>query len=265
MILVLGGTGTTGRRVAALLRAAGQHVRAAARPGFDWSEPGTWEATLAGASRMYLMAPDGVPVEPAFVELAVRSGVGRVVLLSSMGIQTVGDERLLAAERVVRRCGAEWTIVRPSWFNQNFDEGYFRPSIMAGELAVPLGGACQAFIDADDLAAVAATALVEDGHAGCTYEPTGPRSISFPEAVAIIGGEIGREIRYLGTDEEYVESRIAAGTPRAEAEDAVKAFAALRNLGDWETTEVVERVTGRPPKPFETYAAEAAARGAWRG
>ncbi|MFC7101958.1 SDR family oxidoreductase [Nonomuraea rubra] len=140
MILVLGATGSTGRRVAEQLRAAGHAVRGASRSGqatFDWSEPGTWEPALSGASALYLMAPDGVPVDPAFVSLAVERGVERIVLLSSGAIEAMGDERLLAAERTVRDSGAEWTILRPSWFNQNFDEGFFRPAIMAGEVLIP--------------------------------------------------------------------------------------------------------------------------------
>jgi uncharacterized protein YbjT (DUF2867 family) len=100
----------------------------------------------------------------------------------------MGDERLMAAERTVRKSGADWTIVRPSWFNQNFDEGVFRAAVMAGELAVPLGDLRQAFVDADDIAAVAAAALTEDGHAGQSYELTGPRALSFAEALEIVAG-----------------------------------------------------------------------------
>ncbi|MBB6546157.1 NAD(P)H-binding protein [Nonomuraea rubra] len=262
MILVLGATGSTGRRVAEQLRAAGHAVRGASRSGqatFDWSEPGTWEPALSGASALYLMAPDGVPVDPAFVSLAVERGVERIVLLSSGAIEAMGDERLLAAERTVRDSGAEWTILRPSWFNQNFDEGFFRPAIMAGEVLIPLGDVRQAFVDADDIAAVAAAALTRKGHAGRAYDLTGPASLAFGEAVEIIGRAIGREVRYLGGDEDY----IAANGFSGESIHAAKAFGALRALGDQPVADTVSEVTGRPPKSFETFAAEAAAKGAW--
>ena len=183
-VLVLGATGTTGRRVVARLRDAGVAVRAASRQGevrFDWSDPGSWEPAVAGTARMYLMAPHELPVDPSFVRLAVEQGVRHIVLLSSRGIEAMGDERLLAAERTVRESGADWTIVRPDWFNQNFDEGFFRPAVLAGELALPLGDLPQAFVDADDIAAVAAAALTEDGHAGQRYELTGPRALSSPK------------------------------------------------------------------------------------
>lgn len=263
VILVLGATGSTGRRVAESLRASGHTVRAASRSGetrFDWSAPDTWEAAVSGASALYLMAPDGTPVDPAFVSLAVERGVERVVLLSSAGIETMGDERLLAAERTVRGCGAEWTILRPSWFDQNFDEGFLLPAIMSGEVLLPLGDVGQAFVDTGDIAAVAAEALTGDGHAGRSYDITGPRSLSFEEAVRIIGRAIGREVRYLGGDEDY----IAANGFSGDSIHAAKTFADLRALGDQPVAETVSQVTGRPPKPFETYVAEAAAGGAWR-
>lgn len=267
-ILVLGATGSTGRRVADLLRAAGHPVRAASRGGavrFDWADPDTWEPAVSGASRMYLMAPHELPIDPSFVACAVGQGVRRIVLLSSRGIETMGDERLMAAERTVRESGAEWTVVRPDWFNQNFDEGFFREAVTAGELALPLGEARQAFVDADDIAAVAAAALTGDGHAGRSYELTGPRALSFAEALAVIGRASGRRLRFLGTEEEYLAVQVASGASREEAAGAAAAFAALRGLGDAEPTDAVRRVTGRDPRDLESYAAEAAARGAWRG
>ncbi|WP_188192510.1 NAD(P)H-binding protein [Nonomuraea sp. SYSU D8015] len=262
-ILVLGATGSTGRRLTGLLRATGHVVRAASRAGetrFDWSVPATWEPAVAGVSSVYVMAPDGTPIDPAFVSLAVERGVRRLVLLSSGGIEAMGDERLMAAERTVRDSGAEWTILRPSWFDQNFDEGFFQPAVMAGEVVMPVGEVRQAFVDAGDIAAVAAAALTRDGHAGQTYEVTGPRSLTFDEAVEIIGRAAGREVRYRGSDEDY----LAAMSFSEQAMAEVKAFAALRALGDQPVSDVVHRVTGRPPKPFETYAEEAAASGAWR-
>ncbi|MGP3914062.1 SDR family oxidoreductase [Nonomuraea sp. 10N515B] len=263
VILVLGATGSTGRRVASLLRTYGHAVRAASRSGettFDWSEPGTWEPAVAGTSAVYLMAPDGIPVDPRFVSLAVERGVRRIVLLSSTAIETMGDERLMSAERTVRDSGAEWTILRPSWFDQNFDEGFFQSTILTGEVVVPLRDVRQAFVDAGDIAAVAAVALTEDGHAGRTYEITGPRSLTFGEAVEIIGRAAGRKVRYRGSDEDYLTAMGFSEQAMAE----LKAFAALRDLGDQPVSEAVRQVTGRPPKPFETYATEAAAQGAWR-
>jgi uncharacterized protein YbjT (DUF2867 family) len=267
-ILVLGATGTVGRRLTGQLRASGLEVRAASRQGemrFDWTAAETWEPAVTGVARMWLMAPHEQPVDPEFVRLAVDRGVRRIVLLSSGGIEVMGDERLLSAERTVRESGAEWTIVRPEWFNQNFDEGFLQPAVMAGELALPLGDHRAAFVDADDIAAVAATALTEDGHAGRSYDVMGPRALSFTEALEIIGRAAGRSVRYRGTAEAYREAMTAFGFPAEQIEQEIAAFAALRDAGAAQPNGLVRELTGREPKDFEAYAREAAARGAWSG
>jgi uncharacterized protein YbjT (DUF2867 family) len=252
--------------VAARLRAAGTQVRAASRGGevrFDWSDASTWEPAVADATRMYLMAPHELPVDPSFVACAVDSGVRHIVLLSSAGIEAMGDERLLGAERTVRESGAEWTILRPNWFDQNFDEGFFQPAVLGGELTLPLGEYRTAFVDADDIAAVATAALTEDGHAGRSYDVTGPTALSFPDALGIIGRACGRSIRYHGTADDYRAAQGALGLPEEQTELEIAAFAALREEGDAEPTDLVRRVTGREPKSFESYTADAAAAGAW--
>ncbi|WP_033343922.1 SDR family oxidoreductase [Catenuloplanes japonicus] len=260
MILVLGPGGTVGRRVAARLRATGSEVRPASRSAavrFDWAEPGTWTAALTGVTAMFLMAPDGVPVDAAFVDLAARSGVRRAVLLSSRSIETMGDARLLSAEQAVRDGGAEWTVVRADWFAQNFDEGFLRPAVDAGTVAIPVGGVRQTFVDAGDIAAVAVAALTGDGHAGATYEVTGPEALSFGEACAIVGTAAGREVRFDGTAGAYASAMTAFGVPSAQIDRDVAAFAALAAAGDSAPQDTVERVTGHPPKRFADYAAGA--------
>jgi uncharacterized protein YbjT (DUF2867 family) len=250
------------------LRAAGADVRGASRRGevrFDWTDPETWGPAVVGVARMWLMAPHEQPVDPGFVRLAVDRGVRRIVLLSSRGIEVMGDERLIAAERTVRESGADWTIVRPDWFNQNFDEGFFQLAVLAGELALPLGDHREAFVDADDVAAVAATALSGDGHAGRSYEVMGPRALSFPEALEIIGRAAGRSIRYRGTAEAYRETQAAFGFPAEQTEQEIAAFVALRETGDAEPNGLVRELTGHEPTDFEAYAKEAAARGARSG
>ncbi|MER5261285.1 NAD(P)H-binding protein [Actinosynnema sp. NPDC002837] len=258
-ILVLGATGSTGRRLAARLSGAGHAVRRASRRGevrFDWSDPGTWAGALDGVERVYLMAPHELPVEPGFVAEAVARGVRRFVLLSTRGVVEMGDERLLAAERLVRESGVGWTVLRPDWFDQNFDEGFFRPSVLAGELVLPLGEKEQAFVDAGDIAAVAAAALTEDGHEGEVYEVTGPEALSFPQALDVLARVTGREVEFRGTPADY-----RAVVPPDLAEEQIKAWDAL---ADGEPTDTVARITGREPKSFHDYAVEAWEGGAWR-
>lgn len=271
LTVVLGATGRTGRRVVDALRRDGHAVRPASRsatgPGaapFDWADPATWGPALTGATGLYLVAPDGVPVAPDLVSSAVDAGVRRIVLLSSSAVEEMGDRRLLDAERLVRDSGAEWTVLRPSWFDQNFDEGFFRPGVLSGEVLMPVGDLRQAFVDADDIAAVAAAALTEDGHTGQLYEVRGPETLTFAEAVATVARVSGRHVRFAGDPESYRQAMTAAGQPAEATQAELDAFAALRRRGDDEPDDVVERVTGRPPTRFADYAAAAAARGAWR-
>src|ERR671911_1377324 len=181
--LVLGGTGKTGRRVAARLDARGLPVRVGSRSGqppFDWENLDTWAPALEGVESVYVSYyPDiAIPGAPeavrSFAELAVESGIRRLVLLSGRG-----EEEAQRAELAVQQAGAEWTIVRCSWFSQNFSENYLLEPILSGEVVLPAGNVPEPFVDAEDIADVAVAALTEDGHAGEIYELTSPRLLTF--------------------------------------------------------------------------------------
>jgi uncharacterized protein YbjT (DUF2867 family) len=219
VLLVLGATGKTGRRVTARLRAVGKTVRAASRSGearFDWADPSTWDDLVQGVSAVYVIAP-GVPGPThEFVPLAVAAGVRRFVLLSGRGADSCGDSGfgldMLSAEQAVRASGVEWSILRPSNFSQNFDEDIFHAPIMAGELALPAGDVVEPFIDVEDVADVAVALLTEPGHAGRTYELSGPRGLTFREATEEIARASGRAVRYREVSlEEYAAALVAQG------------------------------------------------------
>ncbi|TFV62466.1 UNVERIFIED_ORG: NmrA family transcriptional regulator [Bacillus sp. AZ43] len=264
-LLVLGGTGTVGSRVAALLRAQGIPTRPVGRrtdPPFDWTDPGTWDDVLAGVQRAYLLLPDDVALPDGFLERAAAAGVRRVVLHSDRAVEVMGVARLQGAESAVRASGLEWTVVRPDWFAQDF-ETFFREPVVAGLLCVPVGEAKQGFVDADDIAGVAVQALTTDDHLGEVLELTGPTALSFRDAVERIGSATGRAIRFDGTPDAYRAQMSAAGLPDEVVGSLVEGFAALAARGDTTPTGVVERVLGRPARSFDDYVADAAARGVW--
>src|SRR5918997_515541 len=156
--LVLGGTGKTGRRVVERLETRGVPTRIGSRSGeppFDWEDEATWEPALRGVGSAYvsyypdLAVPGSVEAVRSFAELAVQSGVRRLVLLSGRGEPE--NER---AERVVRDSGAEWTILRSTWFMQNFSEDYMLEHVLSGEIRLPAGYVPTPFLDADDIADV---------------------------------------------------------------------------------------------------------------
>ena len=170
LTLVLAATGKTGRRVADRLEAQGRPVRRGSRSAaipFDWDDATTWAPALEGVEAAYVVyIPDlAVPAAPpairAFTELALEAGVRRLVLLSGRG-----EEEAQRCERIVQESGLDWTIVRASWFAQNFSEGAFHDLVLAGEVALPAGDVQEPFIDVDDIADVVVAALTEYGHVG---------------------------------------------------------------------------------------------------
>jgi uncharacterized protein YbjT (DUF2867 family) len=264
MFLVLGGTGTVGSRVAAQLRSAGHDVRIAARHAdcrFDWSDPTTWPAALRGVHSMYVLLPEQTALPAPFLPAARQAGVRRVVLHSDRGVEVMRVANLQDAERQVRDSGLEWTIVRPDWFNQNFGT-FFRQAVLDGRLCVPVTTR-QGFVDADDIAAVGVAALTSSGHAGRVLELTGPRALSFPEALAHIADASGRTVEFDPAPAAFRESMRAGGLPDELVEAMLANYAALTARGDTAPTGAVEAVLGRPGKDFADYARETAAEGVW--
>jgi uncharacterized protein YbjT (DUF2867 family) len=268
LTLVLAATGKTGRRVLQRLAERGVAVRAGTRAGsppFDWERPETWAAALDGVSRVYLAyAPDlAVPGSTATVEAftrqAVAAGVQRIVLLSGRG-----EEAAEAAEQVVQRAGVEWTIVRAAWFAQNFSEGAFADPLLAGGLALPVGDVPEPFVDADDIADVAVAALTEEGHAGRLYEVTGPRLLTFAEAVAEIGRAGGprAELQQIPLDA-FLGGAADAGEPPEVVWLLGFLFGELFDGRNATLAAGVQQALGRPPRDIAEFARDAAAAGAW--
>jgi len=268
MTLVLGGTGKTGRRVATMLRELGAMVRVGSRsatPPFDWDSEATWDECLAGVEAVYInYAPDlampGASTSiQAFVERAKRHGVKRLVLLSGRG-----EEEAEACERIVQQGGIDWTIVRASWFNQNFSEGAFVEMVQAGQIALPAVDTPEPFVDIDDIADVAVAALTEPGHAGEVYEVTGPRLLTLAEVAAEISAASGRQIAYVPVPHDAFVSEVASsGAPQDVVWMLDYLFATVLDGRNAYLTDGVQRALGRPPRDFSDYARAAAATGIW--
>jgi hypothetical protein len=246
-------------------------VRAASRGGqarFDWSDPTTWESAVTGTAGMYLMGPRRVSVEPSFVQFAVDRGIRRIVLLSSQSIEAMGDARLLArrGHRARLRGGLDHPaggLVSPE----------LRRGVVPPRRCWPVYSRCRwarparcSWTPRTSLRSrwprSSATATP-----GRTYALTGPWALSFAQALESIGQGVGTvgALPRRGQGRDYLAEQTALGAPEEQTRQEVNAFAALRVLGDAQPTDVVWRVTGREPKDVATFAAEAAARGVWRG
>ncbi len=268
LVTVLGATGKTGRRIAGRLLALGVPVRAgsrAARPPFAWSDRGTWPAVLRGASAVYLSyypdlaVPRAVDDVAGLCEIAAASGARRIVALSGRGEE--GAER---AEEVVRRSGMEWTIVRAGWFEQNFSEGFLLDAVLSGVVALPAGTVREPFVDVDDVADVAVSALTTDAHVGRTYELTGPRSLTFGEAVAEIAPAADTSVRHQPITPAEFEAALAGdGLPAADIELLTYLFREVLDGRNVSPAAGVDQALGRPARDFADFATSAAASGVW--
>lgn len=267
-ILVIGATGKTGRRIARTLAERGFAVRRGSRNAaipFDWDQPQTWPAALAGVAAVYvsyfpdLAFPGAAAKIEALTRCAAAAGVGRLVLLSGRG-----EQHARHCEDIVRASGIAYTLIRAAWFAQNFSEGYLRDPVLDGTIALPAGDVREPIVDVDDIADVAVAALTEAGHAGQLYEVTGPRLLGFAEAAASLSRAIGRQVGYapITLDQFHAAMTGLGGAMIADVfTEICRETLDGRNqsLGDG-----VQRALGRAPRDFDDFCFAAAAAGSWR-
>ena len=266
-ILVIGSTGKTGKRVADQLEKRGLPVRHGSRSAdipFDWEDRQTWAPALAGVDKVYityypdLAVPGSVDAIRELTKMADEAGVRRVVLLS--GRNEAEAER---AEDVVKASGLRWTIVRCAFFAQNFNEGPWLDEVLAGAVALPVDHVQEPFVDVDDIADVVVAALTDDRHVGQLYELTGPRLLSFRDAVAEIGKAAGRDISFMSVP---IDDYTAMLTEHGLSQDFIWLLNHLFTevLGSKaQLADGVRRALGREPKDFADFARETAATGVW--
>ncbi|TCI84536.1 NmrA family NAD(P)-binding protein [Tenacibaculum sp. M341] len=268
-ILVIGGTGKTGRRVVTQLNNKGITPRIGARnasPSFDWDHKETWPDALNGIERMYVTYyPDlAVPGAKEDIEsltyLAKELGVKKMVLLSGKG-----EKEAEACEQIVMNSGIDYTIVRASWFNQNWSESFFLNPILSGEVALPMTDVLIPFVDANDIAEVAATVLLDDAYNGEIIEVTGPELITFKEIVAIISKTSGRNLNLHNiTLEQYTNGMKQMQLPNDVIWLIEYLFShVLTNPENQLVVNDIERVLGRKATSFLAYAEETAKTGVW--
>jgi len=268
-ILVIGGTGKTGRKVVAGLKQLQQNVRIGTRsnnPPFDWDNPDTWPAALEGMDKVYIVyypdlaVPGALEAIQRLTETAKAVGVKKAVLLSGKG-----EREAERCEQVVANSGLDYTLVRASWFSQNFSESFLLDPILAGFVALPMPDAKIPFVDTGDIAEVVVQALVDDAHNGKTYEITGPRAMTFEEVVREISAGTGKPISYQAvSQEEYNAGMKAAGL----TEDYIWLFdylfrEVLSKPENQTISNDVEKVLGRKATDFSDYVRQTARSGVW--
>ncbi len=267
--LIIGGTGKTGRKVVEGLKQHNQNVQIGScnsTPAFEWHDPTTWSKALEGIDKVYIVYYPDLAVPGAYeaikglIEEAKKAGVKKAVLLSGKG-ETEAER----CEQLVANSGLDYTLVRASWFNQNFSESFFLEPVLAGHVALPMPEAKIPFVDTDDIAEVVVQVLMDDRHNGKTYEITGPRTLTFEEAVKEIATGTGKTINYQAiSQEEYNGMMKSAGVP----DDYIWLFdylfrEVLGNEKNQVVTNDVEKVLGRKATDFSEYVRKTVRTGVW--
>ena len=267
-ILVIGASGKTGRRVVDRLEQHALPLRKASRRSdtpFDWEDSTTWPAAISGCEVAYvaytpdLAVPSAHAVIKEFVRIAESSGLKRVVLLSERN-----EARAQACEQLIIDSSLDWTILRPSWFMQNFNEGGFLEGVLAGEVSVPGSGAPEPFVDLDDVADVALAALRTDDHLGNIYEITGPDLLTWDQAIAQIAQISQRPVTFRRcSPEEFEHTLISVGIPEADASFTATLVAQILDGKNAQLCQGLQKALGREPRSFDQFCIDAAASGVW--
>ena len=268
-VLVTGGTGRTGARLVRRLLDRRVAVRIGTRHAsapFDWHDTGTWTPTLDGVRAAYLCyspdlaLPGASEVIARFADAAADAGVQRLVLLSGRG-----EDGARAAEESVQQSGLEWTVLRCSWFSQNFSEHFLLGPVQRGRLLLPAnGGIAEPFLDLDDLADVAADTFTSDRHVGRLLELTGPRLLTLHDVAAGLSDATGRPIAFVPcTAEEFAADLANDGVPAEEALPLAGLFTEILDGRNASLTPDLARALNRNPTDFGTYATRTASTGVW--
>lgn len=257
-VLVIGASGKTGSRVYRQLKEMGLSVKGASRNGeihFDWQAPETWSAALLDIDAVYLTYyPDlAIPEAPEdiskFCALAKIKGVQHITLLSGRG-----EPAAQVCEEIVQTSGLSNTIIRASWFNQNFSEGMFREFIEAGTIALPVGSVGEPFIDIDDICEVAVASLTDSRHNGQLYEVTGPELLSFAQLAGAFSNYLPNPVKFIQVSQQDFVTALQNNKVEPNAIATLKyLFTEVLDGRNEFLADGVERALGRPAKSFDRF------------
>lgn len=264
-VLITGGKGKTGRRVASRMSATGIDVAVGTRTPdgpqdrrFDWADPSSASA-FAGCDAVYLVAPtdrtDHLAVMQPLLQEALARGVRRFVLLSSSLLEP-GGPMMGQIHAWLERNAPEWAVLRPSWFMQNFSEGPHAGTIREqGIIYTATGSGRVGFIDADDIAATAAASLTARKPLNSDVVLTGPDALCYDDIAAIITAALGRPVRHLPLDPTALIARfVAQGLPADYARTLTRMDMDIAAGAEDCTTSGVEQMTGQRPTSFRDFA-----------
>ena len=266
-ILVVGSSGTVGAELSRLLAEAGHDVRRATSR--EAREPGQVQLDLLsgrgiaqafdGAHKAFLLAPPGHTNQDRLlaplIEAARERGLQKVVLMSAMGANADDHAPLRKAELQLERSGLPFNVIRPNWFMQNFNSFWLGGILQHGKILLPLGQARGSFIDARDIAAVAAALLTRDDLSNRDFDLTGSDVLDHDQVAALLSRETGKAITYQEIPPEALRAGLLqAGLPADYADFLLTILGYFKAGYAERSTDAVATITGRPPRRFEEYA-----------
>jgi len=262
-VLIIGGKGKNGRRVAEKLkshkfnpivttRTINAHVEN--ERYFDWNDSSTFGPALKNIEIVYIVHPDTSmlgaeqQIEGLITEMMNQS-VSKAVLLSGRGQASVEK-----CEKILMQSQLDWTVIRSAWFNQNFSEGHFLHGIRSGEVTFMADTVKEPFVDLEDLSDVVVECLIDAVHNGKIYEVTGPELLTFAEAVNVIGVKLKRNIQYQYLNQEaYRQYLKNAGLDEFIAAHMTQAFSEILDGRNENIGKGVTHVLGRDPIKFTDF------------
>lgn len=268
-ILVLGSTGKTGKRVAERLQNLQISIRLGSRNGqpyFNWDDSNNWQEVLTGIESVYitfqpdLALPQAFEKIKLFTETAKANKVSKLVLLSGRG-----EKEAQACEQIIIQSGLDYTIIRASWFMQNFSENFLLDSILSNEVVLPSIKSLEPFVDADDIADVAVTVLTDNKHSQKIYELTGSELLSFESATFQIATELNRSISYTEISmDDYVATLKSYQLPDEFIWLIKYLFAEVLDGRNESLSNNIEYILGRRSTTFKEYVTKTAKTGIWK-
>jgi uncharacterized protein YbjT (DUF2867 family) len=269
-ILVLGSTGKTGKRVSERLQNLQIPIRLGSRkaePAFDWGNSENWYKVFADIKSIYitfqpdLAVPSAVEAISKLVEVAKTSGVEHLVLLSGRG-----EKEAQVCENIVINSGLDWTIIRASWFMQNFSENFLIDGILSNNVVLPTIKALEPFVDADDIADVVVEVLTNKvKHSNKIYELTGLELLSFNSVTSQIATALNRTINYTEISmDEYVAMLKSYQVPDDFIWLIQYLFTEVLDGRNESLSNDIENILNRKPTTFSEYVTKTAKTGIWK-
>ncbi len=266
--LIIGSTGKTGSRVAKRFRKAGLEFREASRTSqipFDWYDPTTWPHAFQGIRSIYvvfypdLAVPGAAEIIADFIQTAISSGVGHLVLLTGRG-----EKEAQKCERMVMESAIDWTIIRSGWFAQNFSESFLLDEILRGQVTIPSGEIPEPFVDIEDIADIAFAAMTDEKHRGQLYEITGPDLLTFRQAIELIASAVNRKIDFRQVSMDEYGTLLAGADVPADFIALLKyLFSEVLDGRNAHLNDGVKQALGREPANFTAYVEKTATSGIW--